>query len=52
MVIIGMQTKKKSEEQMEELAAFSGRFLDTSTRARHVEIIRKSEAAKAYNSNE
>lgn len=29
MVIIGMQTKKKSEEQMEELAAFSGRFLDT-----------------------
>ncbi|GAA0429155.1 MULTISPECIES: thiol reductant ABC exporter subunit CydD [Virgibacillus] len=29
MVIIGMQTKKKSEEQMEKLAVFSGRFLDT-----------------------
>ncbi|WP_088053449.1 thiol reductant ABC exporter subunit CydD [Virgibacillus dakarensis] len=28
MVIIGMQTKKKSEEQMEQLGAFSGRFLD------------------------
>lgn len=29
MVIIGMQTKKKSEEQMDKMAAFSGRFLDT-----------------------
>ncbi|UJL46735.1 thiol reductant ABC exporter subunit CydD [Virgibacillus sp. NKC19-16] len=29
MVIIGMKTKQKSEEQMDELAAFSGRFLDT-----------------------
>lgn len=29
MVIIGMQTKKRSEEQMDKLAAFSGRFLDT-----------------------
>ncbi|MFG6117541.1 thiol reductant ABC exporter subunit CydD [Halobacillus sp. MO56] len=28
MAIIGMKTKKKSEEQMEEMAAFSGRFLD------------------------
>ncbi|WP_449354595.1 thiol reductant ABC exporter subunit CydD [Virgibacillus natechei] len=29
MIIIGMKTKQKSEEQMDELAAFSGRFLDT-----------------------
>ncbi|SFB35531.1 ATP-binding cassette, subfamily C, CydD [Lentibacillus halodurans] len=29
MIIIGMQTKTKSEEQQEKLAAFSGRFLDT-----------------------
>src|SRR5690606_6537658 len=29
MIIIGMQTKKKSEEQLEKLGAFSGRFLDT-----------------------
>ncbi|KIL51836.1 thiol reductant ABC exporter subunit CydD [Jeotgalibacillus soli] len=29
MAIIGMKTKDKSEEQMEKLAAFSGRFLDT-----------------------
>ncbi|SHF72337.1 thiol reductant ABC exporter subunit CydD [Ornithinibacillus halophilus] len=29
MMIIGMKTKAKSEEQMEKLAAFSGRFLDT-----------------------
>lgn len=29
MIIIGMQTKKKSEEQMDKLASFSGRFLDT-----------------------
>ncbi|GAB3044600.1 thiol reductant ABC exporter subunit CydD [Virgibacillus ainsalahensis] len=29
MVIIGMQTKKKSEEQLDKLAAFSGTFLDT-----------------------
>ncbi|ARK28926.1 thiol reductant ABC exporter subunit CydD [Halalkalibacter krulwichiae] len=29
MAIIGMQTQKKSEEQLESLAAFSGRFLDT-----------------------
>ncbi|GAB3796213.1 thiol reductant ABC exporter subunit CydD [Virgibacillus kimchii] len=28
MVIIGMQTKKKSEEQLEKLSAFSGQFLD------------------------
>ncbi|WP_404451272.1 thiol reductant ABC exporter subunit CydD [Virgibacillus necropolis] len=29
MIIIGMKTKKKSEEQLEKLSAFSGRFLDT-----------------------
>ncbi|PAV28243.1 thiol reductant ABC exporter subunit CydD [Virgibacillus profundi] len=29
MIIIGMQTKKKSEEQLEKLGKFSGRFLDT-----------------------
>ncbi|TFJ94503.1 thiol reductant ABC exporter subunit CydD [Lentibacillus salicampi] len=29
MIIIGMQTKSKSEEQQEKLAAFSGSFLDT-----------------------
>lgn len=29
MIIIGMQTKKKSEEQLDKLAAFSGKFLDT-----------------------
>lgn len=29
MIIIGQKTQKKSEEQMEKLAAFSGRFLDT-----------------------
>ncbi|ASN06045.1 thiol reductant ABC exporter subunit CydD [Virgibacillus necropolis] len=28
MIIIGLQTKKKSEEQLEKLATFSGRFLD------------------------
>lgn len=28
-IIIGIKTKKKSEEQLEKLAAFSGRFLDT-----------------------
>ena len=28
MVIIGMQTKKKSEEQLDKLSAFSGQFLD------------------------
>src|SRR5699024_11015448 len=28
MVVIGLQTKKKSEEQLDKLAAFSGRFLD------------------------
>ncbi|MDV2884983.1 thiol reductant ABC exporter subunit CydD [Alkalihalophilus pseudofirmus] len=28
-VIIGLKTKQKSEEQMDKLAAFSGRFLDT-----------------------
>src|SRR5699024_7793135 len=28
MIIIGMQTKKKSEEQLDELGAFSGTFLD------------------------
>ncbi|WP_100012393.1 thiol reductant ABC exporter subunit CydD [Lentibacillus sediminis] len=29
MIIIGMQTQKKSEEQLEKLGAFSGTFLDT-----------------------
>lgn len=29
MIIIGMKTKSKSEEQLEKLSAFSGRFLDT-----------------------
>ncbi|UOR10533.1 thiol reductant ABC exporter subunit CydD [Halobacillus amylolyticus] len=29
MIVIGMKTKDKSEEQMDKLAAFSGRFLDT-----------------------
>ncbi|SDQ64721.1 thiol reductant ABC exporter subunit CydD [Virgibacillus salinus] len=29
MIIIGMQTKKKSEEQLDKLASFSGKFLDT-----------------------
>ncbi|MFD2043319.1 thiol reductant ABC exporter subunit CydD [Ornithinibacillus salinisoli] len=28
MIVIGMKTKVKSEEQMDQLAAFSGRFLD------------------------
>ncbi|WP_082235693.1 thiol reductant ABC exporter subunit CydD [Halobacillus massiliensis] len=29
MALIGIMTKKKSEEQLEKMAAFSGRFLDT-----------------------
>ncbi|MBH0231712.1 thiol reductant ABC exporter subunit CydD [Halobacillus yeomjeoni] len=29
MAIVGVMTKKKSEEQMEQLSAFSGKFLDT-----------------------
>ncbi|MFZ0369999.1 MAG: thiol reductant ABC exporter subunit CydD [Halobacillus sp.] len=29
MAIVGVMTKKKSEEQMEKLSAFSGKFLDT-----------------------
>ncbi|QBP41292.1 thiol reductant ABC exporter subunit CydD [Paenisporosarcina antarctica] len=29
MIIIGIKTKKKSDEQMEKMTAFSGRFLDT-----------------------
>ncbi|MFD1706622.1 thiol reductant ABC exporter subunit CydD [Siminovitchia sediminis] len=29
MVIIGFQTKEKSEEQLDKMAAFSGKFLDT-----------------------
>ncbi len=29
MIIIGIQTKKKSEEQLDKLATFSGKFLDT-----------------------
>lgn len=29
MIVIGLQTKKKSEEQMDKLGEFSGRFLDT-----------------------
>ncbi|RWZ52178.1 thiol reductant ABC exporter subunit CydD [Halobacillus fulvus] len=29
MAIVGIMTQKKSEEQMEKLSAFSGRFLDT-----------------------
>lgn len=29
MVIIGLQTKDKSEEQLDRMAAFSGKFLDT-----------------------
>ena len=29
MAIVGVMTKKKSEEQMEKMSAFSGRFLDT-----------------------
>ncbi|MFC2947439.1 thiol reductant ABC exporter subunit CydD [Virgibacillus sediminis] len=28
MIVIGIQTKKKSEEQLEKMAAFSGQFLD------------------------
>lgn len=29
MIIVGIKTKHKSEEQMDKIAAFSGRFLDT-----------------------
>lgn len=29
MIVVGMQTKSKSEEQMDKLASFSGRFLDS-----------------------
>jgi ATP-binding cassette subfamily C protein CydD len=29
MIVVGLKTKKKSEEQMDKLAAFSGTFLDT-----------------------
>ncbi|WP_078382423.1 thiol reductant ABC exporter subunit CydD [Sutcliffiella halmapala] len=29
MIVVGLKTKKKSEEQMDKLAAFSGKFLDT-----------------------
>ena len=29
MMIIGFKTKDKSEEQLDKMAAFSGRFLDT-----------------------
>ncbi|AIF42200.1 thiol reductant ABC exporter subunit CydD [Virgibacillus sp. SK37] len=52
MIIIGLQTKKKSEEQMEKLGEFSGRFLDTlqglvtlkifGQAKRQVEMIRQS----------
>lgn len=28
MIVVGLKTKKKSEEQMDKLAAFSGKFLD------------------------
>ncbi|MFS9599391.1 ABC transporter transmembrane domain-containing protein, partial [Klebsiella variicola] len=29
MIIIGIKTQKKSEEKLEKLASFSGKFLDT-----------------------
>ncbi|MFC0523793.1 thiol reductant ABC exporter subunit CydD [Pontibacillus salicampi] len=45
-VIIGIMTKKKSEEQMDKMAIFSGRFLDTLQGLTTLKLFGKSEHQK------
>ncbi|MFD2760604.1 thiol reductant ABC exporter subunit CydD [Lentibacillus juripiscarius] len=44
MIIIGMQTKNKSEEQQEKLTAFSGQFLDALQGLTTLKLYRRSRA--------
>jgi ATP-binding cassette subfamily C protein CydD len=46
MAIVGIKTKKKSEEQMEKLSAFSGRFLDLLQGLTTLKIFGRSEQQK------
>ncbi|MGM0875250.1 MAG: thiol reductant ABC exporter subunit CydD [Bacillota bacterium] len=46
MAIIGIKTKKKSEEQMEKLSAFSGRFLDILQGLTTLKLFGRSEQQK------
>ena len=46
MAIVGSKTKKKSEEQMEKLSAFSGRFLDVLQGLTTIKLFGRSEQQK------
>ncbi|RYG74020.1 thiol reductant ABC exporter subunit CydD [Lentibacillus lipolyticus] len=46
MIIIGMQTKAKSEEQQEKLTAFSGQFLDALQGLTTLKLYRQARAQK------
>lgn len=46
MIIIGSKTKEKSEEQMDKMAAFSGRFLDTLQGLTTLKLFGRSSAQK------
>ncbi|NMH67490.1 thiol reductant ABC exporter subunit CydD [Bacillus sp. RO3] len=46
MAIIGVMTKKKSEEQMDKLTAFSGRFLDTLQGLTTLKLLGRSDLQK------
>ncbi|MCA1061844.1 thiol reductant ABC exporter subunit CydD [Rossellomorea sp. AcN35-11] len=46
MAIIGVMTKKKSEEQMDKLTAFSGRFLDTLQGLTTLKLLGRSDQQK------
>ncbi len=46
MMVIGFKTKDKSEEQMEKMAAFSGKFLDTLQGLTTLKLLGRSNAQK------
>ena len=46
MIVIGFKTKDKSEEQLDKMAAFSGRFLDTLQGLTTLKLLGRSEQQK------
>ena len=50
MMVIGFKTKDKSEEQLDKMAAFSGRFLDTLQGLTTLKLLGRSNATKRKDS--
>ena len=48
MIVIGFKTRIRSEEQLDKMAAFSGRFLDTLQGLTALKLLGRSEQQKIF----